>query len=61
MDKFISFLNGKKTMLSAVITMALVGLYSLGGINTQVFEAAVVFFGALGLLSLRLAVKKAEK
>jgi len=61
MDKLLGLLTGKRTYLSAFVTIVLVGVYSLGYINDAIFEASVVFFGSLGLISLRLAVKKAEK
>lgn len=52
----LKWLEGKKAILAAVLTLIVVGLKVFNVIDQTVFEAAVVFLGACGLWALRLAI-----
>ena len=57
LKSLLGFLDGKKTILAAVLTLLVVGLKVFGTIDQSVFEAAVVFLGACGLWALQVALK----
>lgn len=56
LNSILNLLQGKKTILAAVLTILIVALKVFGFIDQAIFEAAVIFLGACGLWALRLAI-----
>lgn len=57
MEKIRGLFNGKKTYLAAAVGVIVTGLYSMGYIDSSVYDTLVAIAGFLGLGFLRTSVK----
>lgn len=56
----IKWLDGKKTFISAILMVIWSGALTMGYIDQKVYEVGITILGAVGLASMRQAIKKIE-
>lgn len=58
MEKLLNLLEGKRTYIVAGVVAVVVFLHQAGFIDQQAYETLLGLFGAAGLATLRLSLKK---